>query len=373
MLRSIESISEKKVEIKEEKEVSEDPKELPDLKLLTLNIACLPSKLGIQINGSFLKSNKLRANAIADQIIELTKSKDCPDFISFQEAFDGKTRKLLLKKLSPYFPYNTGELGEKCFNGGSGLLLFSKYRFLESKFIPYYNTMLGEETLANKGFIAAKIELTSNYFITVYNTHLQAGGGIGKEKQSVLGGTTSFRRGEELGKIRDDCERWSHVPPKNFLHLRHAKTICTGDFNVPQNNERQRMSISTGMSDNGFRRGSIKYPGQNSFFTFFKGITPKNFIDVRVLPETKGRKKIDPALMEKAIKRNLFTGSSISQTRLKENKDTGKPITPQDAEYNIIDGMYASYEGKECGFESELISFENLTDHFGIIGRCKFN
>lgn len=72
---------------------------------------------------------------------------------------------------------------------------------MEYEFNLYKNVMIGEETLANKGFLALRLQVDGKYFISVYNTHLHAGGALLKMKSTKYCGTTSERRGQQMGLL----------------------------------------------------------------------------------------------------------------------------------------------------------------------------
>lgn len=361
-----------------------------DINIFKMNIACLPSlpDLHIQINGKFLRPNHERATKLVDAIIDWniksanpeSKGSSAPDIICFEEAWEASTRDLLRKKLKDYYPYETGTAGEGAL-GGSGLIIFSKYRIVETQFKRFYNEMIGEETIpgVHKGRLGVKLQLhppCENNFITCIDTHTEAGGAIEKEKQSALGGTTSSRRGEQMGKIYEDIKTWATKPPPG-TDLVHLKTFLTGDFNAPLNSERQRASITTGMSNNGYESG-IKYPGQNLLFSLMEPIFPNNFQETRRIPDVKGQKKpIVPELVEKAKRENAYTGSTIPVEVLIQNKEAKKPITRQDAEHNVIDGIFITKEGVKASMEYEILTLGDeekggfaISDHRGMRAKC---
>ena len=149
-----------------------------------------------------------------------------------------------------------------------------------------------------------------------------------------------------------------------------------GDFNTPLNNEREEQSISTGMSGNGFKKDAIKYPGQYVLFNILANTVPDDFMEVRVLPKEHGEKKpVDPQLLQEAIAKNLFTGSTLSVPELKTNKNTMNLITRQQSEYRLIDGIFMSKDGATGNLQTQLISLNEFTaypfelsDHFTVIG-----
>lgn len=367
------------------------------------NIACLTIIGDHQINEKFLRPNSERVEKIAEVLIRWNEAFTAlpiakfvnglignsasivvsylfsqvgeipppPDIVGFAEGFHKENRRYLIDKLTPYYPFNSGEAGEKPLNAGSGLLVFIGKKYDPHKttveFTPYTNQMFGEEWLANKGWITAKCvdaRADLHCFDTFIITHLAASGAINKQEQSKKGGTASARRGEEMGRIYIDLQTKGDAPPISDTTLTHRKSFVLGDFNAPLQSERQRNSISTGFSNNGYKQGQTKYPGQFFLFTLLENddklATPTNFREVRVLPTQKGRKLIDPDLWKQAVAENKYTGSTIPVSSLTANKETGKAITRQDTEFNVIDGAFISKQGVAGHCESELISFNEL-------------
>lgn len=355
-----------------------------EIRFMTYNIAALPSIFGHQIgNGDFLKPNTERGEEIAKVIngwiVHPSHDFSPPQVIAFEEAFDHNMRNLLKDRLSANYPYNSGDYGEKFLNAGSGLLLFSQYPIVEITFHAYDNMMTGEESLANKGYITAKLKYNDHYFITVIITHLEAGGALWKEEQSKHG-TTSVRRGVQMGEINNELATVAPVSPKGNGKLNFLKSFVLGDFNATLDGERQQKSISTGMSDNGFYAGQIKYPGQFALFSTLNNTVPDNFMSVRILPTKKGEgKPVDPVLVAQAVQLNRYTGTTMPDDLLKANKNNGVHITRQQTEHKIIDGMFCSRLGVDGDFRSMIVDLNEssqypylMSDHFAVMGKFSF-
>jgi endonuclease/exonuclease/phosphatase family metal-dependent hydrolase len=347
------------------------------LSFMTYNIASLPAFLELQINSDFLRPNLERVEEIANVINGFARP---PNVIAFEEAFDPSVRSLLKEKLSALYPYNSGEYGQKLLNAGSGLLLLSQYPILEISFHPYKNAMVGEETLANKGFITAKLQYNDNYFVTVIITHLTAGGAIFKDEQAKYG-TTSYRRGVQMGEIHDEIQSVGSRAPSGYENLNYLKSFVMGDLNTALNSERQQKSISTGLSNNGFENGQIKYPGQYALFTILNNTIPANFLEVRDLAKQRGEgKTINPDLLAQATQENKFTGTTAPEILLKNNKTMGSSITRQQAEGKVIDGVFCTRDGYVGDLQTNIVSFNEFTaypymmsDHFAVMGQFVFN
>lgn len=365
---------------------------LPEkISIMTFNIACLPF-LGA-INAKFLRLNRTRTNLIIERIIQWNQHSgpdSAPDILCFQEAMAPETRLLLKQKLTTHYPHHTDNLGVELLRG-SGLYIFSKFPILESIFIQYNNQKVGEETLAIKGFIGAKLKISDNQFITVFTTHLEADGEIlGDKQQNKTGKTNSYERGEEMGVLATTFKTWSINPPKDRPAMQHCKTFISGDFNTPLNDARRMYSISTGNAKNNFKKNMVKYPGQKELFQHFELTVPVNFFEVRDEYHYKDHvKQVVPELLAKAKLENKFIGTYISDKISKENKDSYRPIKPYDAECNVIDGVFCSQftESEKMDwkvsdvpgtFQSKIISMKvdgqggesdlSLSDHFPIVG-----
>ena len=356
------------------------------INFMTFNIGSLPTIFGIQIaNADFLRPNVERVTEIAKVLNQWNQTGNqgashiVPNIIAFEESFDPDVRSYLKAQLAHYYPYNSGDIGQKFLNAGSGLLFFSQYPILEMTFHPYTNLMVGEETLANKGFITAKLKVDDSHFITVIATHLEAGGAIWKDQQEK-DGTTSVRRGVQMGEIYNELQTVASTPPRGYENLIYLKSFVMGDFNATLNNEREQKSISTGLSDNGFKSGDIKYPGQYWLFTALHNTVPTNFIEVRQLPTTKGAgKTVDPVLLQQAIQQNLFTGSTLPDDLLKPNRANATALTRQGTEYKMIDGIFESHDGVNGDITTYITSLNesspyrySMSDHLATLGRFSY-
>ena len=359
--------------------------EIVEIRVLSLNIACLPTPLG-QINKHTLRPNRTRAHEIADDIVQWNKSylagesKDDeipPLVICFQESFDQKAIAILRAHLTLYYPHQLINPGAGNINVGSGLAIFSTFPIIDSGFVPFKNNMIGEETLANKGVLWAELNINDKQFVTVYNTHLHAGGAIFPKWSKFYGGSTSERSGEQMQVICDLNKEHEKISTKkiNGLTLQRAKFIVAGDFNTGIQDKRRQLSISTGLSKlkNGFDIGDIKYLGQYHFFQLFECPTPINFIQVKELFLKKDiEKKINPALLQKAKEQHLFTGTSIASDVLKKSVRTKghSIIQGHEATGKVIDCLaHSAEQGVECSLETEITNrFHNSTDHFGMFG-----
>lgn len=346
-------------------------KDLPHkLRLLTMNTGCLPTFWGKQFND--LAPNMDRANIIEEDLSQ-RKEDDQYGIIAFQEVWDTAVADYLQEELKAEYPYCVrGVNGDK--NYGvikfvrGGLMIFSKYPILESHAEVYPNLMFGVESFGEKGFVGIKCALNDKYFVTIYTSHMQAGDAAWKSASTMIGGTASHRRGEEAGIIAKHQKDWAKIPPQGYDHLQHLETFTMGDFNMPIDCERMMLSVSTGMSNNGFEQHDVKYPGQYHLFKEQEPVVPENYLEVREpVARSKGaHKQIDPQLVEEAEQENKFTGT-----------DNDGALSHQSPK-KIIDVMTLRKDGEKLGeFNTNIVSIGNgkvaTSDHFGVEGVYDFD
>jgi endonuclease/exonuclease/phosphatase family metal-dependent hydrolase len=134
------------------------------LKVLTWNIQMLPR---------FVNSNgkARRARAIVDQLKQRHYN-----VIAFQELFYARSRRIIVKGLSEFYPYHTRVLNKKTFSlkSNGGVMLFSQHPILESHQIRY-DARMGFDRFSRKGAVLAEIEVRGKR-VQVAGTHLQAFG-----------------------------------------------------------------------------------------------------------------------------------------------------------------------------------------------------
>ncbi len=363
--------------IKSEKKTEQKSPEELQVIIDGQNLAMLPSATlcGMtifQINRKILGPNLQRAEWLMEHFKE---SKSSADILCFQEAFAGKTRQYLIDQLKKDYPYHTNKLGEKFLNAGSGLMIFSKYPIIDQYFEKFTDTKgFVERFLANKGFMAVKIQIDKKHFITVYNTHLQAGASA-----SLRYETTSEIRGKQMQQMHNHFVKWHNIPIKNQAALIHAASLFDGDVNFSVDDPRKTESKSIGMSNNGFSRGDVKYAGIYNWFQSFLYTRPTNWINTRFdEPFIKGKgKTYNKKLVSLAKEKNAPTGSTLHPDRLKEYRQNPSiKLTSQDTEGKIIDALMCSKEGLKGEFTTTIIPFSQdkiISDHFRLRGIWKYN
>lgn len=146
------------------------------LVIMSYNVFCRDSLL-------FKDAQDDRAKLIPEAINKYSKSIDC---VIIQEIFDESAEKILDKEMKKYnFKYKSqkiaAEVFTKCFCltkriiEDGGVKIYSKYPIIFDSYITF-NNGIGEDKLAGKGVVYAKINKNDNIY-HIFGTHLQASGG----------------------------------------------------------------------------------------------------------------------------------------------------------------------------------------------------
>jgi endonuclease/exonuclease/phosphatase family metal-dependent hydrolase len=135
--------------------------------IMTYNVKLLPR------GATFLHHHPvIRARLIPAKIIA-----ESPDVVVFQEAFDGKSIRVLKRGLKSVYPYTAGWDNRKLvtYKRAGGVLMFSKYPLKEIESIRY-SECKGIDCAGNKGAMLVEVEDPVQKF-QLFGTHMQAGGG----------------------------------------------------------------------------------------------------------------------------------------------------------------------------------------------------
>lgn len=178
------------------------------MKILTLNVACLPYSL--------TSNNEDRIAKICDQIL-----KDNIDIICFQELFDPNAQDIVRVKFANTHQYMI--LDQKGKPGccswwiyNSGLAIISRYKITGQQFVPF-EQIEGLDSLSWKGVIGASFQIAQNQTLLLFNLHLISNAQIGGSRDE-----STFRE-LEIEELL------------NFIHSKVAPTnqaIIVGDFNI---------------------------------------------------------------------------------------------------------------------------------------------
>lgn len=229
-------------------------------------------------------NNLLPPEQRIDALIQLLINKAADsDVLCLQEVFDNlsyfglgqDSQSAIIEGLKRYFPHIVYDIGYRTWPfASSGLMVLSKHRILDVDYHRFSNVH-GEGVLANKGFVAVKIQ-KGNDFYTLYNTHTQAGAGFPPTrwmeplisgKESSIG--TGQLRDAEFALIDEHIHDWASTPPADAPQLKYAGVILAGDMNTGMNTYEKMAGISSGKSfpeTKGRKPGQIKYPGQHNLF-----------------------------------------------------------------------------------------------------------
>lgn len=178
------------------------------MKILTLNVACLPYLL--------TSNNKDRISKICDQIL-----KDDIDIICFQELFDMDAQEIVIDKFintHQYMILNQKDISCccSCFIYNSGLAIISKYKIISHQFVPF-EQIDGIDAFAWKGVIGSSFKITQDRTINIFNLHLISNAQLfGSRDESIV-------RINEINEILDFLK---------YELTNDNQAFVMGDFNI---------------------------------------------------------------------------------------------------------------------------------------------
>lgn len=174
------------------------------IKIMTWNVKFLPR------GATFLDHHPVkRAKIIPAKLQEID-----PDIIVLQEAYDGKSIRIMKRSLKATHPYLMGHKNRKLitYKRAGGVLMFCKYPMKELQSIKYKNCDGFIDCNAAKGALLVDVQHPRKRF-QVLGTHMQAGGGRDLKNTQYA----------EAGALLKQYET-PEVPQ-----------FATGDFNTKQN------------------------------------------------------------------------------------------------------------------------------------------
>ncbi len=141
-----------------------------NIKILTFNLALLDIRLfGI----SLVKPAKYiqeRLEKIPENILSLDA-----DILTFQEIYNKGHQELLIKAFKKDYPfYARSELFGFRMNGG--LMTFSKFPIIKSRYVPFVLNTLDEMIVVQRGFLETSIEVPYFGRVHITNVHMTSGG-----------------------------------------------------------------------------------------------------------------------------------------------------------------------------------------------------
>ena len=173
-----------------------------------------------------------------------------------------------------------GSLGERLgITTNSGLMMLSKYPIIDADFIRYSN-LSNADILSNKGLLGAKVKVSDDRFVTVYNTHMQAAAWKGfngiKKLLNKIGQFINVEfpvqlsgeaRNEQFELMLDHIDVWAEIKPsqKKYADLKFLNTHVLGDMNEGFNNIFKSKGISHGKKASRVF-GDVKYPGKEKLY-----------------------------------------------------------------------------------------------------------
>ncbi len=97
------------------------------------------------------------------------------DTVFLQEVYELKHKLMISKSLAKLYPYSFFDKSSKLMGVDNGLMIFSKYPFIEQEFIKLKNKLFEEKIFANKGILSATFKYLGEN-IKIFNVHFSAGG-----------------------------------------------------------------------------------------------------------------------------------------------------------------------------------------------------
>ena len=177
----------------------------PHLKILTWNIYMLPRLL--------VHTGQVQR---AKQIANILRTQDA-DIIVFEEAFDGKARRIIRAGLADMYPYESGDPRKDVFwKGSCGVWIMSKVQVTMKKQI-FFKKAAGTDWLACKGAVLVD-GVDSGFHFQLIGTHLQSDPSSGKNVQ-------------EIRKIQYEQIRKELLEPYT---RENVPQFVAGDFNTVQ-------------------------------------------------------------------------------------------------------------------------------------------
>ena len=191
------------------KNASENIETNTSLTIISGNL-CLLTEIAAKVNN--LSHNNVRAKMISDKLLDdqvqniskfdinnnnrnnsendpsssnscdFTNTFPASDFLLFQEVFEKKSTRTLVKHLNSVYPYIVHSVGYRVGRKfkklifsfeNSGLFFASKYPIRFVKFLPFIEAKYSDK-LAEKGVLVVSVEISPTKSILLLNTHLQS-------------------------------------------------------------------------------------------------------------------------------------------------------------------------------------------------------
>lgn len=185
------------------------------LTMRTHNVALVHNFMRISND---LRDVEKRANELADAIL---KDHNAPNVMCLQETFNEDAIKILCDRLKNKYPYIIHSVAPHISGFNSGLMVLSQYPIEDISYHRFENC-LGEEKLATKGLLGARIKVGDKY-VQIYNVHTQ--------------GLPGHKRAEvRLKQLKQVLEWIEDDLKKNNDNNQPApsRTMLLGDFNISQ-------------------------------------------------------------------------------------------------------------------------------------------
>lgn len=184
------------------------------LTLRTHNVALVHNFMRISND---LRDVQVRANELADAILKDDKA---PNVMCLQETFNEEATKILCDRLKEKYPYIIHSLAPHFSGFNSGLMILSQYPIEEVSY-HRFDKSLGEENLATKGLLGARIKVGNDKYVQVYNVHTQ---GLPGHKRAKIRHEQLKQALKWIDEDQKESQAQNKTPP--------SRTVLLGDFNI---------------------------------------------------------------------------------------------------------------------------------------------
>ncbi|PCI27832.1 hypothetical protein COB52_04370 [Candidatus Kaiserbacteria bacterium] len=188
----------------------------PSIKILSLNVACLPFPI---TTSCCSRITKICKQVISNNI----------DIVCFQECFDKRCQTIISEMFMETHPYQIlhqrycapGVLDWINWLEDSGLVAVSRYPITGQHFVPFKN-IKGLDALCWKGILGFSVKFSEKNSLMVFNTHLNSDEQFSGKKN--LSKMRTLELEEIVSFIVSETVKYDICPP----------VIACGDFNITE-------------------------------------------------------------------------------------------------------------------------------------------
>ncbi len=179
------------------------------------------------------------------------------DILLLQEVFVESGRDRLINELKQYWHYYIGKANkDRYIVEDSGLMIFSKYPIESHVFYPF-NSMIGIDQLANRGFLLVGIRI-NNKLLKIINTHLQSDWGMKEKNKNTKRQDIRVSQLLQISEIKSDIIAGDFNIDHKTLEYRNIFSFLKKKDIYPDNIDRPETYIDGSLLDYIFVKKKIK-------------------------------------------------------------------------------------------------------------------